>query len=570
MTQTVNNGLLSVEGGTLGFRNKIINGTFDIWQRGTSISSTSGTYTADMWYGYSVSAFTVSRNAFTVGQTSVPYNPTYYLTIGSGAASKSISQRIAQVSTLSGSTATVSFYAKSDSATTFSVSLNQYYGSTGSTAVYNIGDTTVNLNTSWQLFTVTFSVPSISGKTVSGGDDHLSLTFGGLTSIPAARIIDLALVQLEAGQAATPFETRPSSIEKLLCGIPNSSSSIGSDSNPYLQAAGSFNFRNKIIGGDFATNPWQRGSSIAVAADTKVYTADRWFAYRYSSANNTVSVVAGSRKKYALKYQRNAGDATVGLGAYICQAIESKNVWGMHDEYVTVSFWVKVGANFSGTILQAVLVSGTGIDQEAATGIIGGAYTGFATVGSVNIPNTTTTLTKFTFTSFVPLSSAVNELGLRFGYTPSGTAGADDSFTLEDVQVESGTVATPFERRPYGVELALCQRYYYRIAPGNNGVGIANGMVWTSSTAFGGTHFPVPMRIPPSALEQSGSGSHYAAVVAGSTVVCNAIPGFNVATQHFASTTFNFASVLTPGHACQIRTDATNGNAAYLGWSAEL
>ena len=103
------------------FRNKIINGNFDIWQRGTSVTGvTSGQFVADRFktliFG---STADVSRQSFTLGQTDVPNEPTYYhrtvVTSVAGSANYcQLQQRIESVRTLAGQTATLSFWAKAD------------------------------------------------------------------------------------------------------------------------------------------------------------------------------------------------------------------------------------------------------------------------------------------------------------------------------------------------------------------------------------------------------------------------------------------------------------------------
>ena len=126
-----------------GFRNKIINGDFDIWQRATS-QTTSGYGSDDHWrnihYG---STKTTSRQTFTVGQTDVPGNPKYYkrtvVTTGSGAGDfASILTKVEDVRTLSGKTATLTFYAKADSPKNIAVEVSQIFGTGGSPSASNL------------------------------------------------------------------------------------------------------------------------------------------------------------------------------------------------------------------------------------------------------------------------------------------------------------------------------------------------------------------------------------------------------------------------------------------------
>ena len=219
----------------LSFRNKIINGNFDIWQRGTS-QTTSDYGSVDRWrpthFG---STKTASQQAFTLGQTDVPGNPKYYLrhVVSSVAGSGNfclIIHKIEGVTTLAGQTATLSFWAKADSNKNIATEFLQYFGTGGSPSalVNTIGVTTHNLTTSWQKFTATVAVPSISGKTLgSNGDDRLELNFWFETGSDFSSrtnslgnqsgTFDIAQVQLEEGPVATEFEHRSIGAELSLC-----------------------------------------------------------------------------------------------------------------------------------------------------------------------------------------------------------------------------------------------------------------------------------------------------------------------------------------------------------------
>ena len=201
-------------------KNKIINGNFDFWQRGTtaSYSVTSSQYLADRWMMRTTGTadVTTSRQNFTVGQTDVPNNPKYFYrwditshTAGTGI----LEQRIEDVSTFAGNTCTLSFYAKCNTSQTLSTSYLQVFGTGGSATVSTSGSS-FSLTTAWQKFTATFTLPSISGKTIAGGDDYLNIRF----NMPnAVCTVDIAQVQLEAGESATEFEHRPYGTELGLC-----------------------------------------------------------------------------------------------------------------------------------------------------------------------------------------------------------------------------------------------------------------------------------------------------------------------------------------------------------------
>jgi hypothetical protein len=199
-------------------KNHIINGDFGIWQRGTSISLTNNTtaYTCDRFYIYtsfSAGSSTVSRQAFTPGAAPVSgYEGQYFarFTAGSTATYFEFGQRMEDVQTLAGQTATVSFWAKASATTSVSGTLVQNFGSGGSSAV-SIGAGSYSFTTSWQRFTATVSVTSISGKTI-GSSSFLSFIFAG-NSLTGSQTIDFWGLQIESGSIATPFQTATGSVQ---------------------------------------------------------------------------------------------------------------------------------------------------------------------------------------------------------------------------------------------------------------------------------------------------------------------------------------------------------------------
>jgi hypothetical protein len=225
----------NLNGGPLaGFRNRIINGNFDFWQRGTSF--TGSEYGADRWiHGRTGTTHTATRQAFTLGQTDVPGEPTYFCrTVVSSVAGASnnsfLVQPIEDVRTFAGRQVTVSFWAKADATKNIAVELEQDFGTGGSPSanVTAIGTTKVSIGTSWQKVTITTTVPSISGKTLgTNGDSSLrSNTWFDAGSDFNARTdslgqqsgtFDIAQVQIEPGSVATPFEQRPIGTELALC-----------------------------------------------------------------------------------------------------------------------------------------------------------------------------------------------------------------------------------------------------------------------------------------------------------------------------------------------------------------
>lgn len=208
-------------GNNLNFKNKLINGNFDIWQRGTSF--TTAGYSADRWLtsADTNSGWTVSRQAFTVGQTEVPGEPTYFMRFAISAgnlAGPVFQQRIEDVRTFAGKTVTASFYTKVSSGSTFTPSyfrMTQNFGSGGSADSFVIPNETITAITgSWAKYTYTFNVPSITGKTIGTGN---YVTFMFRIPDSTTTTVDLAQVQVEEGSVATGFEFRPIGVETALC-----------------------------------------------------------------------------------------------------------------------------------------------------------------------------------------------------------------------------------------------------------------------------------------------------------------------------------------------------------------
>jgi len=225
----------SVNAGPLaGFRNAIINGNFDIWQRGTSF--TGSEFTADRWRSSQVgSTCTTSRQTFTLGQADVPNNPAYFfrsaVTSLAGAGNLAVVvQKIESVRSFADQQVTLSFWAKADAAKDIAIEISQNFGTGGSPSA-SIDTATVtkrSLTTSWQKIIYTFTFPSISGKTLgTNNDDFVSVNiwfdagsnFNSRTDSLGQQsgTFDIAQVQIEAGPVATPFERRPIGTELALC-----------------------------------------------------------------------------------------------------------------------------------------------------------------------------------------------------------------------------------------------------------------------------------------------------------------------------------------------------------------
>jgi hypothetical protein len=206
-------------------KNAIINGDFRIWQRGTSFSNpATGTFAADRWsvvWDGTGATRTVSQQAFTPGSApTTGYEGQYFYRFaqsvaGSGGTYNLFQNRMEDVRTYAGQTVTISFWAKaSASMSLVKLNLEQDFGAGGSPSgavSTDLANTNFSITTSWQRFTYTITVPSISGKTMgTTTPGYLGLRFW--LPVNSTFTLDVWGVQVELGSTATPFETATGTI----------------------------------------------------------------------------------------------------------------------------------------------------------------------------------------------------------------------------------------------------------------------------------------------------------------------------------------------------------------------
>lgn len=211
--------LLSVNGGQLaGRRNKIINGTFDVWQLGTNFTVSSHLQKlADRWnfdWNGTLGTLIVQQSGPVVVASDLTFKNGVRLTQTGGASGNTFydfSTQIESVHTLQGKQVTISFYAYSASANNqITVKTEQYFGGGGSPSspVFNTSSPVTITQGSWNRYSVTFTMASTAGKTLgSNGDDTMNVIF----TLPVNTTFDFYItgVQIEQGPVATPFETIP-------------------------------------------------------------------------------------------------------------------------------------------------------------------------------------------------------------------------------------------------------------------------------------------------------------------------------------------------------------------------
>ena len=197
-------------------KNKIINGDFGIWQRGTSFSNIFGVYTADRYIsGYGSGGTQSIAQQDVTGAAGLPNFIRYamrYSTTSAATNQYNVTQRIEDVQTLAGQTVTFSFYARRVSGTGTTLRLNAYqiFGTGGSTFTQPVNDLDFTVtNSDFQRFSHTFTMPAMTGKTI-GTSSYLDFRIAYPTAVS---VYDVTGWQLEASSVATPFTTATGTLQ---------------------------------------------------------------------------------------------------------------------------------------------------------------------------------------------------------------------------------------------------------------------------------------------------------------------------------------------------------------------
>ena len=299
----------------------------------------------------------------------------------------------------------------------------------------------------------------------------------------------------------------------------------------------SVNMKNRIING--AMGIWQRGTPVTTSGG---YTADRWTQVSGNSIVHTQSTDAPTGFTNSMQM--------AGTGSNIAQRIESVNCIGLGGATVTVSLWYKNSTGSDSLSLSLYYANST--DSFGSVTQIGSNQTLAAS------PSSSWTYYTATFTNIS--ANAINGLALYIFRGSSATA----TGLLTGVQLEVGSTATSFDYRPYGTELALCQRYYWAYIADVAYARFASGWCAVTTAARFVYSFPVKMRASPTA---SATGSF--AVYSGADVV-TAITGIQIGDIGASSVAIatDVASGLTVGQGALLIANASA--AARFNFSAEL
>ena len=257
----------------------------------------------------------------------------------------------------------------------------------------------------------------------------------------------------------------------------------------FVNAPNTFGFKNRIINGLMTIDQRNAAASQTfTAAAALAYSVDRWYGY-CTGANVTGQQVAGSttptvtQNRY--RFTGAASVTAVGFG----QRIEQKNSYDLAGSTCTLSADLAISATLTTVTWTASYATTTAdtfgtLASPTVTQIATGTFTVSATV------------TNFTTNISVPAAATT---GIQIVFTV-GALTAGLTWTIGNVQLEKGSTATSFDFRPYGTELALCQRYaYVTNASLNANTAFFYGEFYSSTLALGVLRMPVTMRSSPSA-----------------------------------------------------------------------
>jgi hypothetical protein len=342
-------------------------------------------------------------------------------------------------------------------------------------------------------------------------------------------------------------------------------------------------FRNRIINGDCRID--QRNAGAAVTATSSApYCVDRWRCFEDTDGGATVQQVSDAPAGYSfsLKWTTTTADGSLAAGQYagVDQIIEGFNTADLafgtaSAKTVTLSFWVK--SSLTGTF-------GGALANNAFNRSYPFTYT-------ISVADTweykTVTIAGDTTGTWIGATNGKGllvQFGLGVGSTYSGTAGAwagagyisatgavsvigtlNATWFITGVQLEVGSVATPFERRPYGAELALCQRYYekHSSATSNNYTAFAMVLATGTTSSEGYIQYCVSKRAAPTiSISSLGLSDGVNAVIAVTSL------GTTYRGTESALIAANVASGLTQFKPYSLL--ANNSATAYVDFSAEL
>jgi hypothetical protein len=278
----------------------------------------------------------------------------------------------------------------------------------------------------------------------------------------------------------------------------------------------SFGFKNRIINGAMVIDQRNAGASVTIPAGVSTYALDRFYGFSSQASKFSVQQDAGAVTP-PVGFTDYLG--VTSLSAYtvgsseaflIGQAIEGFNIadlgWGTANaQPVTLSFWVRssLTGTFGGALRNSssarsyvfsYSISAANTWEQKSITIAGDTTGTWVTNNGVGIQLTFSLGMGSSLSTTAGSWQAGNLLSATGATSVVGTNGA--TFYITGVQLEKGSTATSFDYRPYGTELALCQRYFERMA-NIDSTSYANGGIHFTNDFRGNCDLKVTKRVNP-------------------------------------------------------------------------
>ena len=306
-------------------------------------------------------------------------------------------------------------------------------------------------------------------------------------------------------------------------------------------------FRNVLINGAFTIDQRNAGASQTITAGAALaYTVDRWYAY-CTGANITGARVAGAApSRYYYRFTGATSNTAVGFG----QRIETDNSFHLAGREVTLS------VNIASTSLTSITWTAFYANTADTFGTLASPTRTQIATGTFAV---TSTLGRKSATFTVPSAATT---GIEIVFTGGALLGSQ-TLTYDDAQLELGSIATPFEQRPIGTELALCQRYYWRISSAGHPYSrYGSGHAYSTVNASPMVVFPVTMRTAPTLFE-----ANHLALYAGGSVISASYSAIDSVNTNVGTLTIS-SSGLTAGTLYMLISN--NNTTGFVAASAEL